>query len=257
MIDALRYETVRVRTIGSTYWTLIIGLLLCGLIAFGFGMDSRGTELPPAVATLLLTGGGESLPFIVLGLPVALIGVLSTAHEYRYKTIFPTLTAIPRRSLVLAAKIVIVAAVASAAALASIVLCWSIASVALGQPLPLAAEPIPVVLSGYVLLTILYGVLGVALGQLTRAIPTATVIILVCPLIIEPVISTLSGLDALSWVSDALPYLPFGAGMRLLSAGLTPQSAELLGRWEGGAVFAVFVAILLGLGWFLLERRDA
>jgi ABC-type transport system involved in multi-copper enzyme maturation permease subunit len=257
MIDALRYETVRIRTIGSTYWTLIIGLLLCGLIAFGFGMDSRGTELPPAAAALLLTGGGESLPFIVLGLPVALIGVLSTAHEYRYKTIFPTLTAIPRRSVVLGAKVMIVAAVAAATALASIVLCWSIASVALGEPLPLAAEPIPVVLVGYVLLTILFGVLGVALGQLTRAIPTATVIILVCPLIIEPVISTLSGLDALSWVGDALPYLPFGAGMRLLSAGLTPASAELLGRWEGGAVFAVFVAILLGLGWFLFERRDA
>ena len=99
--------------------------------------------------------------------------------------------------------------------------------------------------------------LGVALGQLTRAIPTATVIILVCPLIIEPVISTLSGLEALSWVSDAVPYLPFGAGMRLLSAGLTPASAELLGRWEGGAVFAVFAGILLGLGGFLLEHRDA
>lgn len=257
MIDALRYETVRIRTIGSTYWTLIIGLGLCALIAFGFGVDSRGTDLPPAVATLLLTGGGESLPFIVLGLPVALLGVLSTAHEYRYGTIFPTLTAIPRRSVVLAAKVLVVASVAAGAALVSVVLSWSIGSVALGEPLPVAADPIPVVLLGYVLLTILYGVLGVALGQLTRAIPTATVIILVCPLIIEPVVSTLSGLEALSWLSDAVHYLPFGAGMRLLSAGLTPASAELLGRWEGGAVFAVFVGILLGLGGLLLERRDA
>lgn len=257
MIDALRYETVRIRTIGSTYWTLIIGLGLCALIAFGFGVDSRGTELPPAVATLLLTGGGESLPFIVLGLPVALLGVLSTAHEYRYKTIFPTLTAIPRRSVVLAAKVIVVGSVAAAAALVSVLLCWSIGSIALGAPLPLTADPIPVVLIGYVLLASLYGVLGVALGQLTRAIPTATVIILVCPLIIEPVISTLSGLAALSWVSDAVPYLPFGAGMRLLSAGLTPESVDLLGRWQGGTVFAVFVGILLGLGWLLLERRDA
>jgi ABC-type transport system involved in multi-copper enzyme maturation permease subunit len=257
MIDALRYETVRVRTIGSTYWTLIIGLGLCALIAFGFGVDSRGTDLPPAAATLLLTGGGESLPFLVLGLPVALLGVLSTAHEYRYKTIFPTLTAIPRRSVALAAKVVVVGSVAAATALVSVVLCWSIGSIASGEPLPIVGEPIPVVLLGYILLVILYAVLGVALGQLTRAIPTATVIILVCPLVIEPVISALSGLGALSWLGGAVPYLPFGAGMRLLSAGLTPASAELLGRWEGGAVFAVFVGILLGLGGFLLERRDA
>ena len=148
MIDALRYETVRIRTIGSTYWTLIIGLGLCALIAFGFGVDSRGTELPPAVATLLLTGGGESLPFIVLGLPVALLGVLSTAHEYRYGTIFPTLTAIPRRSIVLAAKVLVVGSVAAGAALVSVVLCWAIGSIALGEPLPIAADPIPVVLLG-------------------------------------------------------------------------------------------------------------
>jgi ABC-2 type transport system permease protein len=257
MIDALRYETVRVRTIASTYWTLALGLAFCGLVALGFGLDSRGTDLPPALATLLLTGGGESLPFPVLGLPVALLGVLSTAHEYRYGTIFPTLTAIPQRSLVLAAKVLVVASVAAAAAVVSVLLCWSIGSIARGEPLPIAVEPIPVVLVGYVVLVVLYGVLGVALGQLTRAIPVATVIILASPLIIEPVITALSGLGAVSWLADAVPYLPFGAGMRLLTAGLTPASGELLGRWAGGAVFGVFVGVLLGLGWLLFKRRDA
>ena len=47
MIDALRYESVRIRTIGSTYWTLLLGLLLCGLIALGFGIDTRGTKPDP------------------------------------------------------------------------------------------------------------------------------------------------------------------------------------------------------------------
>ena len=46
MIDALRYESVRVRTIGSTYWTVLLGLLLCGLIALGFGIDTRGQACP-------------------------------------------------------------------------------------------------------------------------------------------------------------------------------------------------------------------
>ena len=29
------------------------------------------------------------------------------------------------------------------------------------------------------------------------------------------------------------------------------------GPWEGGAVFAGFVAVLLSAGWILLEGRDA
>ena len=98
MIDALRYEGVRIRTIGSTYWTVLIGLGLCALVALGFGIDSRGTDLPAALSSLLLTGGGESLPFPVLGMAVSLIGILATGHEYRHRMIYPTLTAIPRCS---------------------------------------------------------------------------------------------------------------------------------------------------------------
>ena len=69
-------------------------------------------------------------------------------------------------------------------------------------------------------------------------------------------LSTLSGLDALNWMRQVVPYLPFTAGMRLLTAGLY-GGADALGRWEGGAVFAGFVAVLLAISWVLFERRDA
>lgn len=256
MIDALRYEGVRIRTIGSTYWTVLIGLGLCALVALGFGIDSRGTDLPAALSSLLLTGGGESLPFPVLGMAVSLIGILATGHEYRHRMIYPTLTAIPRRSSLLGAKVAVVAAVSGAAALVSIAVSWLVGSLAYGRALPMVAGPIPMVLIGYVLLVICFGVLGVALGQLTRAIPAAVVIVLLCPLVLEPVLSTLSGLDALSWMRQVVPYLPFTAGMRLLTAGLY-GGADALGRWEGGAVFAGFVAVLLAISWVLFERRDA
>lgn len=256
MIDALRYEAVRVRTIGSTYWTIVVGLSLCALIALGFGIDSRGTDLPPELSSLLLTGGGESLPFPVLGMTISLIGILATGHEYRHRLIYPTLTAIPQRSALLAAKVVVVAALAAATALLSVALSWVVGSLGYGQPLPLAAAPIPTVLVGYLLLIIGYAVLGVALGQLTRAIPAGVVIVLLCPLVVEPVLSTLAGLDVLSWMQRVVPYLPFGAGMRLLTAGLY-GGADALGRWQGGAVFAGFVAVLLAISWVLFERRDA
>jgi ABC-type transport system involved in multi-copper enzyme maturation permease subunit len=256
MIDALRYEAVRVRTLGSTYWTIGVGLALCALIAFGFGMDARGTDLPPELSSLLLTGGGEGLPFPVLGLTISLIGILATGHEYRHRLIYPTLTAIPQRSTLMTAKIIVVAAWAAGTALASVALGWVVGSLAYGQPLPLAAAPVPTVLVGYLLLIISYAVLGVALGQLTRAIPAAVVIVLLCPLLVEPLLSTVTGLDALSWLQQVVPYLPFGAGMRLLTVGLD-SGADVLGRWQGGAVFAGFVAVLLASSWLLFERRDA
>lgn len=79
---------------------------------------------------------------------------------------------------------------------------------------------------------------------------------LLCPLLVEPVLSTLAGLDVLSWMQQVVPYLPFGAGMRLLTAGLS-SGTDVLGRWQGGAVFFGFVALLLASSWLLFERRDA
>ncbi|HWJ51974.1 MAG TPA: hypothetical protein VNT24_01195, partial [Propionibacteriaceae bacterium] len=75
----------------------------------------------------------------------------------------------------------------------------------------------------------------------------------------EPLISALPELDVLSWLRDIVPYLPFTAGMQLVTAGLSAasQGGDALGRWEGGAVFAAFTSVLLVIGWLLFERRDA
>jgi ABC-type transport system involved in multi-copper enzyme maturation permease subunit len=259
--DALRFETVRVGTIRSTYLVGLLGLLLCGLVALGLGLDLRGSDLSAAPVTLLIAAGGESLPFSVMGFAVAIIGVFATGHEYRYGTILPTLTAMPRRSSLLAAKIMIVAAVSAAAALAAVAFNLLVGRLTLGAPLPpLVESPIPAVLAGYIVLVMLHGILGAALGQLTRGITAAIVFVLITPLLIEPVITVLAQVEALSWLGDVVPYLPFTAGMRLVSAGMTeagPEAGMLLGRWEGGAVFAGFIALLLAVAWLRFERRDA
>src|SRR5215204_7168589 len=260
MTDALRFEGLRLSTILSTYWSLSLGLLLCGLVALGFGLDTRGPDVGPAEATLLLTAGGESLPFSLMGFAAALVGIFATGHEYRYGTILPTLTAMPRRSALLAGKLLIVAAISVVAAVTALALCWLVGTLTLG-PLPrLVEEPIPAVVAGQTVLVVLHGVLGAVLGQLTRGITAAIVIVLIMPLLIEPVITALAGLEALGWLRDVVPYLPFTAGMRLVSAGLAAagqDGATLLSRWEGGAVFAGFVALLLAAAWILFERRDA
>jgi len=85
-----------------------------------------------------------------------------------------------------------------------------------------------------------------------RSIPAAVAIVLVTPLLIEPVIAAPSGLSALSWLPEVVPYLPFTAGMRLVGAGLAGASEgqsvlDPFTRWEGGLVFAGFTVLLLAL----------
>lgn len=255
MIDALRSEGVRIRTIASTYWALLLGIALCALVALGLGIDTRGSYVSPVAATLLLTAGGADLPFSVLGMAVAFVGILSTGHEYRYRTIYPTLAVLPRRSVLLTAKVLTVSLVAFTAAVVTAAICWLVGSIARAAALPVLDESIFPVLAGYAALVILYGVLGVALGQLTRSIPAALVILLVFPLVVEPVVSGLSGLAVLRWLGEITVFLPFTAGMQLVT--IDAARADALGRAEGGVVFSGFVALVLSAGWILFERRDA
>jgi len=156
----------------------------------------------------------------------------------------------------------VVVAASAVAAVAVIAVCWLVGTVTRGEPLPLVQGPVPAVTAGYVFLVMLYGLLGGTLGQLTRSIPAAVAILLVTPLLIEPVIAALSGLSALSWLREVVPFLPFTAGMRLVGAGVADASEgqsvlDPLTSWEGGLVFAGFTALLLALAWILFECRDA
>ena len=141
MIDALRYECARphhrLDLLDGTART-------SALRPHRPGVRDRypRTSLPPAAATLLLAAGGESLPFSVLGLAVSIIGILSTGHEYRYGTIYPTLTAIPKRSALLAAKVLVVASVSAAAAVTVIAVCWLVGTVTRSDRCRLANKPI-------------------------------------------------------------------------------------------------------------------
>ncbi|MGH8827403.1 MAG: hypothetical protein ACRDVZ_07345, partial [Jiangellaceae bacterium] len=130
-----------------------------------------------------------------------------------------------------------------------------------GEVLSLSEAPLPEVLAGYVALTLLWAVLGLALGLLFRGVPSALVVILVVPLVVETLLTGLSQVPALDWLRDVVPYLPFSAGQRLVSVGIAESmegmSIELLDRWAGGGIFALFTAVILAAAWYLFEKKDA
>ena len=105
MRGALRYEWMRLRTLRSTWWLTGLSLLIAGLL----GLSALGLKGTLTVVNYgdILTGGGGGAVFLD-SILLSMIGVFAIGHEYRYGTIRPTLSALPRRSTVLAAKVLIV-----------------------------------------------------------------------------------------------------------------------------------------------------
>ncbi|MGH3876561.1 MAG: hypothetical protein ACRDSK_05920 [Actinophytocola sp.] len=254
MSDALRFEWVRIRTLRSTYWLIASALLLnlTGAFAVAVTTDPLTHEIVGAA----LTGGGGDLPVPFAAVFLAVVGILATGHEYRYGTIQPTLTTVPRRSTVLAAKVAVLAATALVVAVVSLLANIAAVLTVWGEVPGLTHWPLDEALPGYVVLVPLWTILGAALAQLFRSVPVALAVILVVPLIVEQLITSLSYVPVLHWLGPAIKFLPFTAGQRLLYTG-GEVYAEYFGRWVSGGVLATFVAIVLAAAWTTFTHRDA
>ena len=259
MTDALRYEWVRLRTLRSTYWIAGLSVLVSGL----FALTALGQKGSVAVSDYagLMTGGGLLVSSILL----ALIGVFSIGQEYRYNTILPTLSALPRRSILMAAKVVVVMVFVAVVSLVCQVATYLVGLVIWGSRLS-ALGPFPGYMGriwvgsiGYVVVAAL---VGLALAGLLRSLPAAIVTMILLPLLVENLIKGLLSLDALRSVRDVAKVLPFTAGQQVFSYGAIERRgpgafSAVPSPWAGAVIFIVFMSILLGLSWALFERRDA
>jgi ABC-2 type transport system permease protein len=252
--EALRFEWVRIRTLRSTYWLIASAVLLNLTGAFAVAITTR--PLTHEIVGAAVTGGGADLPVPFAAVLLAAVGILATGHEYRYGTIQPTLTTVPRRSTLLAAKISVLTATALAVAVVSLLANIAAVLTVWGEVPGLTDWPLDEALPGYLALVPLWTVLGAALAQLFRSVPAALTVILAVPLIVEQLIFSLSYVPALHWLAPAVKFLPFTAGQRLIHLG-GKDYAEFFDRWVSGGVLAAFVAIILAVAWTLFTRRDA
>jgi ABC-2 type transport system permease protein len=262
MNDALRFEWVRLRTIRSTWWLLGCGLALNFAAATLLALATRHQPLDPRIVAAVVTAGGASLPVPLLAVFLSVIGIFATGQEYRFNTIQPTLTALPRRGALLAAKVLVTVGVAAVAGVLSIGL--NIAGGLIWWPRwpDLTVGPLDQVLVGSVLLGVLWSVVGAALGQLFRGVPAPLVTVLALPLIVEQLVLRLSFIPALHWLAPAVKFLPFTAGEQLISyageaSGGSETEIHMFARWPSATVFLVFVAAVLAAALTLFRRRDA
>lgn len=270
MIDALRYELTRIRTIRSTWWLTGIAVVLGLLISTGFswavshdfgqGNAPTGEDLEflgPAVVTQL---AGVGLPCL-LGFVVAIMGIFAWGHEYRHGMIRASLTALNSRSALWLAKYVVVAVWVAATVFVTMLLSGAIGWVFLhDNGITIFTVDTWQVIGreiGYVLALTW---MAMAFTAITRSQAFALVMIFLWPLLVESLIAGIFALvPGLKDHIDLLRFLPFQAGLRMIDIATDDGGffGDPLSAGGGFVVFGGVCAVLMALSWVLFGKRDA
>ena len=272
MIDALRYEYVRLRTLRSTYWLigiamtfqLIMSIVLAAVIAQSDSFG-RGNDAFDIIATI---GASSGFAPLFIAYIIGLLGVFSTGHEYRHGMIRATLTAIPSRTHVFAAKVISTVVISAVAALLCIVIAL-LSIVAFGLDFPSTTAMVNMT-AGTLIFTALFSLSGLAYSALTRNQTAAVALLLLVPSIVEQIIRAIvivikSASDEPSsdgGIMNILQYLPYDAGGKLYTRASLDDLLSFLGfvpfgAVGGGIVMGIFVGALLAGSYALFIRRDA
>jgi ABC-type transport system involved in multi-copper enzyme maturation permease subunit len=218
-------------------------------------------------------GPGETIQFSLVGtffgmIAVVVVGAMFITAEYRRGLIRTTLTASPRRGQVLAAKAVVIGAVAFVAgivaAVVAIPLSSSVARHNGNYILPVSALTEARLIVGTGALLAVAAILALAVGATIRrsAIAVTTVIVvIVLPYLLSVINLLPAGGD--QWLMRLVPAAGFSIQQAIPNY---PQVSDTcspgggcypLAPWAGFAVLCAWAAAALALAVVLLRRRDA
>jgi ABC-2 type transport system permease protein len=255
LLDVLRSEWTKLRSVRSTYWTLLaaaavtIGL---GAILSVFYLNNYTTMSPADRAAFDPTSYALSGLFLAQ-LAIGVLGALVITGEYGTGMIHTTFAAVPQRRLVLGAKALVFAAVTLVTGVVSCLVGFFLSQAILSThhlQTPIGAPGVlRAVIGGGLYLAVL-GLLAFGMGAIIRH--TAGAISAVFGLIL--VVPTIALFLPSSWSNEISPYLPSNAGRAIFSVG---HQAHSLAPWTGLAVFSAYAAAALLVAGFLLTRRDA
>jgi ABC-2 type transport system permease protein len=254
--SVLRSEWTKIRTVRSTLWTLLVAA------ALGVGLGAGISEL---TAHAYSSAGGQQLRMVwdptaistgglaLAQLAIGVLGALYITSEYSTRAINSTLTAVPRRTRLLAAKstvlVLLTAVVAEVLAFAAFLIGQALIS---GQA-PTANFGQPGVLRAVIgcgLYAALIGLLGLGLGTILRS-AAAAISVLVAVIYVLPAIAAALPTSLENTVEK---YWPTQAGAQVTAVLRQPHT---LPPWGGFAVMGLFVAVVMAIATAVLNRRDA
>lgn len=241
-MTVLHAEWTKARTVPGTPW-LLAGVVACTVLLGALAAGAMPTGGDPAKAALM----GVALAQAV----VVVLAVATVSGEYGTGMIRLTLTAMPRRLTVLAAKGFVVTALTLTAGAAAVLFAIAVGRLYLPS-LSLSDGPILRAAVGSVLYLALVGLMSVGVAALVRDAATAVGVVLALLYLTPLVTSLISDPD---WHDRLQKLSP-------MTAGLTVQAtvhleAEPIGPWQGLGVLALWAAGAVLAGGATLRLRDA
>ena len=247
MTAIARLTRAEVRKLATTRAFIITVAIAIGLAVIAVLVDvaEAGKNQAPALGTaastynMLKLGGVCSVAMLI-------VGIIASGGEYRHKTIIPAMLITPRRSAQVAAKTI--AVTIAAVLLTGLTFGLGLATIVaelhahgFGQLPPGTTRMV----AGSVIAAVLFGVIGVALGYITRSTTSAVVGAVGWVLFVEQTILSTVAPQQVKWLISGTAQVlttPVAPG------ALTPAVAT--------AVLGGYAALLVAAATRLVLRRD-
>jgi ABC-2 type transport system permease protein len=251
-LAVLRAERIKLSTTRSPLWTAVgVAGLSLGLAAIQGSASYGSAPVPPE---------RPAISVAVVGVPVLMVlAAMTVTGEYRSGMIRTTFMATPNRSLVLLAK-AFVAAVFSGVCTALMVMGAVVAAHLAAPPLVGVESHLSLIapetwraVGAIALYGVLAAVLGVGVGALLRHSAGAVAVLLLWPMVAEPILGNLPNI-----ASEVGPYLPFGNAFLFTRVQWLYPAYDMAWGETGSLVyFAAIVAVVFVAAIVVVNRRDA
>jgi ABC-2 type transport system permease protein len=260
LAGTLRSELTKIRSVRSTYWSLLL-VVVTGIawsVAFCAGEASRWPHMAAQDKAGFDPTQSSIVGLALLGqLVIVVLGTLCITSEYSTGMIRTSLTVMPRRPVLYAAKAAVFAAIALVVAFVT-----SFAAFFIGQALLLSTHAAATLSQPNVLRAVIVAALYVALcglfsfglGAILRstagAMAAAYGLLFLVPQLAKALPST--------WYADVVRWLPGGDVVNAItSTRASSLSPDMFPAWGEFAVFGAYTAAVLVVGAVLFRRRDA
>ena len=258
MRPALHAEWTKLRTVAGPSWLLLAAVVLTVALSAFAAASARYAQTGPGLDLTRLSLTGIDLGQAV----VDVLAVLAVSDEYSSGTIRATLTALPRRSIALAAKTVVVGAVVLVAGVIAVLGCLLAGRLILpaggftaahGYPLlSLAGGPTLRAALGSALYLSLIALLSLGVATAVRSSAAAIGVVLGL-LYLFPLVAAL--VPSSHWQRHLEQIAPMPAGLAVQAT--VNLRGQPIGPWAGLGVLAAWAAGALLVGGLFLWLRDA
>lgn len=247
---AARMERIKLGSVRSTWWLAIAAVVSMAAAGTGVGLGYR-SHTPVATAAQILDNslGGAIVAQLLLGA----LGALMVTGEYGTGMIRSTFAAVPRRRIVLAAKVAVCGGAALGIGLVASFAGYLGGQLAIrGTAIPAAPLTDPAILRAVVLTGVYLGLtalIGVGIGTIVRH-SGAAIGTLFGLLFVPTIVIGLFGESGIQ-VGRFVPLL-----MLLNSIAVTSPVPGLFAGWISALLMFAYAAVAILCGGVLLRHRD-